>query len=256
VKRIRRIKAMRDGRAMLNLGCGPRTHADWTNVDFSPYARLARHRRFAAQLRLLGLLSEFRYHNVLKTDPDFIHWDIRRGLPFAGEAFDVVYHAHFIIHIDRAEADFVTRECRRVLKPGGILRSVVPDLREIIRLYDDAVVAIEQGRPDGPAMHEHATGKLFSLMVRREARGTSLQRPWVRRIERFIRGNVAQTGELQRYHYDEFSMGRMMRAAGFRDVWKAGPAESRIEGWNRFGLDLNEGGSVYRPGALYMEALR
>lgn len=254
MKRISKIKQTDDGRAMLNLGCGPRTHGQWNNVDFSPYARLSRHRRLARSLRRLGLLSDARYRNVLEVDPAIIHWDVRRGVPFEDEAFDVVYHSHFIPHVDRRMAAEVTAECRRVLRPGGTLRVVVPDLEAIVGAYVESIRRIARGLPEGWRGHAEAVDELFELMVRREACGTSRQRPIVRAAERLLRGGVERTGELRRWHYDQFSMGAMIRQAGFRDAWKTEATHSRIDGWDRFGLDVNADGSVYKPGSLYMEA--
>ena len=256
MKRFHEIKKMKDGRAMLNLGCGPRTHWEWNNMDFSPYAHMAHHRRVARFLHIFGILSSFRYENVLKVDLDIIHWDIRKGIPFKDNAIDAAYHSHFITHLDRDAAAYVTRECYRVLKPGGTVRVVVPDLSQIIHLYNEAVDGIEKGDPEAIGKHSEAVDDLFELMVRKEPVGPGRQNFFVRVIERLVRGDINSMGELRRWHYDQYSMGTVLRDTGFRDVLVKGPAESRIEGWNEFGLDLNEDGSVYKSVSLYMEGVK
>ncbi|PJZ70267.1 hypothetical protein CH373_12375 [Leptospira perolatii] len=98
---------------LLNLGCGVNFHPAWTNVDF------------------------------VKTGEGVIKADLRRGIPFASASIDVVYHSHVLEHFEKSDAILFLKECYRVLKPGGILRIVVPDLertvREYLRILDSAV---------------------------------------------------------------------------------------------------------------------
>lgn len=51
-------------------------------------------------------------------------------------------------------------------------------------------------------------------------------------------------------------MSAMLRKAGFQNIFVTGPSESHIEGWDHLNLDLNEDGSVYKPGSLYMEGIK
>jgi SAM-dependent methyltransferase len=52
-------------------------------------------------------------------------------LPFGPETFDAVVASSVLEYVDDAEA--VLRECRRVLRPGGILLCTVPDPRHPVR---------------------------------------------------------------------------------------------------------------------------
>jgi SAM-dependent methyltransferase len=250
------IKHMHDGRSMLNIGCGVRTHRKWNNMDFSPYARLAHHKQWAKFLNCIGILSSARHQNILKIDPDIIYWDIRKGLLFDDNVFDVIYHSHFITHLDRDMALYATCECLRTLKPGGTIRVVVPDLRQIVNLYNEATAGMENNDNDSVKKHEYAVNELFELMVRRDAFGTTKQNTFVRKIEHLIRSGIDTRGELRRWHYDKYSMAAMLKNAGFRDACAVDAAKSRIEGWNVFGLDLNEDGVIYKHGSLYMEAVK
>lgn len=89
---------------MLNIACGSRYHKDWINIDFYPQ------------------------ENVLKVN-------VLKGLPFDNDLFDVVYSSHFLEHLTPEQADFVLSEIYRILKPGGIIRIVVPDLENICKEY-------------------------------------------------------------------------------------------------------------------------
>ena len=90
---------------MLNVGCGRRFHADWVNVDLMP------------------------------VNESVQPCDISKGLPFDDNQFDAVYHSHVLEHFEQDAGRSLLRECLRVLKPGGVVRVVVPDLEQIASLY-------------------------------------------------------------------------------------------------------------------------
>jgi predicted SAM-dependent methyltransferase len=81
----------------LDLGCGPNTSPDFCNLDYN-----------------------------WRPDVD-ICWDVTRGLPFADGYIGGIFTEHMLEHIPFAKALGILRECRRVLKPGGLLRVIVPD---------------------------------------------------------------------------------------------------------------------------------
>jgi predicted SAM-dependent methyltransferase len=89
---------------LLNLGCGQRFHTAWTNLDLVP------------------------------AHPSIRRFDVAQPLPFEDAVFDAVYHSHLLEHLPRAQALPFLCECRRVLKPGGILRLAIPNLEAIARL--------------------------------------------------------------------------------------------------------------------------
>ncbi len=90
----------------LNLGCGTLPLAGWINID------------------LVGL-------------PVDVFWDIRYPLPFNANTVDAIFHEHVMEHIDRYQGFLLLKECYRLLKPGGVLRIVMPDASKYIRSYLD-----------------------------------------------------------------------------------------------------------------------
>lgn len=90
---------------MLNIGCGSTFHEDWVNVD------------------------------IYSTSEHVLEMDIRKGIAFEDSSFDVVYSSHVLEHMTKYSAENLVAEMVRVLKPGGILRIVVPDLEAIINNY-------------------------------------------------------------------------------------------------------------------------
>lgn len=89
----------------LNLGCGQHFHRDWFNVD---------------------IVSDSEYVQA---------HDLRQGIPFADNFFEVVYHSNILEHFEKDAALFFVQECERVLKPGGVLRIATPDLHRIAQEY-------------------------------------------------------------------------------------------------------------------------
>ena len=58
-----------------------------------------------------------------------------RGLPFATSSVDFVLCDHAISCIGLEATRAFLAECRRLLKPGGAMRLLTPDLKELARLY-------------------------------------------------------------------------------------------------------------------------
>ncbi len=57
--------------------------------------------------------------------------DISKPLPFSNGAADFVLAEHVVEHIDYYAALGFFAECRRVLKPGGVVRIAVPSIENI-----------------------------------------------------------------------------------------------------------------------------
>jgi SAM-dependent methyltransferase len=252
------LKRADDGSALLNLGCGTRTHPDWNNLDFSPYARFAHWPRLSALAARVGLISAQRYRLLRGIDPAIIHWDLRRGIPFPDDTFDVVYHSHLLEHLDRDAGEGFLRECLRATRPGGIIRIAVPDLRYLAERYLETLAELDRNGAGDAALarHEVTTEALFGQMVRREYTGQRDQHPVLRRLERLVRGDAERAGELHRWMYDRHTLARLLERAGFVDPREEAAATSRVPRWARFHLDTNPDGSVYKPESLFMEAVR
>ncbi len=89
----------------LNLGCGSKFHNDWINID------------------------------MVSHHPSVISYNLVKGIPYPDNQMDVIYHSQVLEHIPKGDAPGFIKECLRVLKPGGIMRIVVPDLENIATEY-------------------------------------------------------------------------------------------------------------------------
>lgn len=69
-------------------------------------------------------------------DEKIVNHDLRRGLPaYKENSIEFIFSQHFIEHIKKPEALTLFTDCYKKLKPGGVMRIVVPDLDECIRRY-------------------------------------------------------------------------------------------------------------------------
>lgn len=117
----------------LHLGCGLNTPEGWLNVDGSWNARLARYGWLRQLLGALRLVPE-EVLNTPWSGKIYFH-DLRKPLPFSDSSFTEVYASHLLEHLYLEEAKRLLLECYRVLSPDGVLRVVVPDLKEIVQDY-------------------------------------------------------------------------------------------------------------------------
>ena len=135
---------MSDATRFLNLGCGARYHPDWINID------------------------------IVAHGPQVIAHDLSRGIPLPDASCDVVYHSAVLEHLRRADAAAFLAECRRVLRPGGVLRVAVPDLEAICGLYLAKLSAAAGG--DAAAAHDYEWILLELLdQIARETNGGGMQ---------------------------------------------------------------------------------
>ena len=58
-----------------------------------------------------------------------------KRIPESNKSVDLIYSCHMIEHLDQEETSKFFNECNRVLKPGGIVRVVVPDFDKLVNSY-------------------------------------------------------------------------------------------------------------------------
>jgi hypothetical protein len=117
-------------------GCGFTAPAEWVNYDASPTLRFER----------LPILGKIYTRNIQRFPENVKFGDVVKGLPEKPNSCDGVYCSHILEHL--AYDDFLTalKNTWLILKPGGIFRGVVPDLRWAVLNYIE-----EYDRVDAPA---------------------------------------------------------------------------------------------------------
>jgi SAM-dependent methyltransferase len=125
----------------LHIGSGGHPVKGWINLDYSIHVLISR----------IPLLPSLLY----KSDPadgnghakrDWLNvqfWDLSYPLPFPKSTFDFIYSSHVLEHLPLTQAELLLNECYRVLKEGGKLRMVVPDMYMAASQYVSGVVQQE-----------------------------------------------------------------------------------------------------------------
>ena len=120
----------------VNLGSAFRAPAGWLNLDRTINILIDRIPGLPVALHRLGLLGPEQYdrfrHGLWARA---FYWDARYPIPIQDGAASAVYSSHLLEHLSRGTAQELLRDCYRVLKPGGVLRVVVPDMYLISKRY-------------------------------------------------------------------------------------------------------------------------
>jgi hypothetical protein len=72
----------------------------------------------------------------------------------------------------------------------------------------------------------------------------------------YLEGVFRQSGEVHRWMYDSFSLGRALKDAGFVNVRRCTAFESAVPGFASYALDVDERKRIRKPDSLFMEAER
>ena len=240
---------------ILNLGCGTKASPspEVINIDWSIELRLRSNP--VSKYLITELVSGNRLNRFNSLPDNILVHNLSKGIPFADNSVDVVYHSHFLEHLDRDVAECFLLEVKRVLKPGGIQRIVVPDLRKVCISYLAHTEACEE---DHSLVHQHDAyvGDILEQCVRREAYGSSQQNRFWRTIENVILGDARKRGETHQWMYDEFNLCGLLRRLGYASPVVQSHARSMISKWPEYALDTDDAGEEYKPGSLYMEATK
>jgi SAM-dependent methyltransferase len=219
----------------LHLGCGLNTPPDWLNVDGSWNARLAKYPLLRRMVRSIGIIP--REQLDIPWDAHIFTHDVRLPLPFENGAFQCVYASHLLEHLYLAEGKRLLTECFRVIKPGGVLRMVVPDLKSLIEEYG-AAGSSNDGLKDRACrfnekllMHgsQPASGNIF------------------RRLYASL--NDFHT---HKWMYDAAALIECFQGAGFAEVLEMACNESRIQGIE----GIEDPGRVLHGAGICVEGIR
>ncbi len=73
--------------------------------------------------------------DMVFNSPHVKAYNLLKGIPLSNDQFDDTYHSQVLEHFPKEKAPDFIKECFRILKPGGIMRVVVPDLENIVNEY-------------------------------------------------------------------------------------------------------------------------
>ena len=131
---------------LLNLGCGDTYHKNWINIDYSSVSNYV------------------------------LEHDLSKGIPLENETVDFLYNSHILEHFSKESAKKLLNECYRVLKPGGIIRVVIPDLKSLAEEYLKAFNEHKLNPSDyNEANYNWFVIELIDQLVRDESGGEMLK---------------------------------------------------------------------------------
>jgi predicted SAM-dependent methyltransferase len=164
--------------ARLEIGSGNTVVAGWLGTDLAP-----RH-------------------------PDVLEMDATEPFPLPDASLDYVHAEHLIEHISYKKGQRTLAECRRVLKPGGVVRLATPDLERLIAVY----------RGDAGPEGEHYLEWVYSAYMRKA--------PHVHPVFMLNR-QVRSWGHT--FIYDPEVLRMALEDAGFVDIEQCELGQSRHE---------------------------
>ena len=246
---------------LLNLGCGRHYHSDWINIDFNSDSN------------------------------EVIKLDLTRELPFENNSIDVVYQSHLLEHFPKSYAPKFLMECYRILKPGGTVRIVVPDLEQIVKHYTSLLEKSLSGDIEAQAKYDWIMLELFDQTVRNYSGGEML-RYWQQNeipakgfvlarmgseakgvvnsvgkkscsnngnheeLDPYMIGRFRLSGEVHQWMYDRYSLGKLLMQTGFLNIKVCNAFESGISEFKKYYLDVEPDNSIRKPDSLFMEAIK
>jgi hypothetical protein len=267
----------------LNLGCGHRFHPDWENVDFFPSASSVRAHDLRKGIPYPDRTFDAVYHSHVlehfpkQIAPVFLR-ECYRVLKPGGVIRVAVPDLEQIVRLylkvlenavsggaaARAQYDWILLELydQTVREyPGGemleVARKASAEQREFIRQRlggeMDRMLKANLGDQE-QSQTKHATS--FKGVIGRLRRFALLLLDGPEAMKSYELGRFRHSGEVHRWMYDQYSLGRALEQVGFKSPRRLGAAESSIPGWAGFYLDTEPGGQSYKPDSLYMEADR
>lgn len=131
---------------LLNIGCGSTYDKRWINLDLNPVSS------------------------------DVYRVDISKPLPLDDDSVDFAYASHVLEHLAPHVAPRFMQEVRRVLKPEGTFRVVVPDLEQITTEYLRSLQVARSGDLTAALRHEWMLIELIDQVTRQTNDGGEMFR--------------------------------------------------------------------------------
>ena len=194
-------------RILLNVGCGHQRPPGWINTDCSLNALMQRVPLLGSWLARTTKATAYSSHDVT-------HLNLNHRWPYAEGTLDVVYGSHVFEHLSMSKARHFLDQAMRVLRPGGIIRLVVPDLYHAAKDY---AAGFETGDP-GAAEHFLALLNLHREGAYAPTRGL------LYRLTHWAQDWPHQ----HKYMYDASNLRALMAEHGIRDIVQSRYAESTL----------------------------
>ena len=167
---------------------------------------------------MLGLLPK----NYDVAWPKIELLDIRKKFPLNNDSVDYIYCSQVLEHFEKYEAIKILTESLRVLKPGGLIRISVPDIKKMLN-------------------HDLTAREVNVLWW-----GYEKDIPPANIIAQISRLFIRD----HQWHYDTKSMRQLLSDSNFRDIEVCSFRKGKIPDLDRLELE------IHQPHSLYVEAIK
>ena len=131
-----------DGKVKLNLGSNfTMFHQGWLNLDSTDASNFS---------------QAFKY--------PFSQQDVTQGLPYGTGVVDLIFLSRLLNHLNSEEGLRLLVECRRILRPEGALRLLVPDLGLISKKYLEGNLSEFDEVEEGCSRASSQSSKFWALL--------------------------------------------------------------------------------------------
>ena len=137
--------------------------------------------------------------------PTVFFLDVTKTFPFPDNIFEWAFSEHHIEHISYQDAQVMLSETYRVMKPGGYIKIITPDLHKYIQSYGDRTL-------QSPVIKQHVTDWIYGGFY-----NASTYIPVNDYYDAHFINDIFLNYE-HRFIYDEQSLKILLEKAGFINV--------------------------------------
>jgi predicted SAM-dependent methyltransferase len=271
----------------LNIGCGTKYNEEWVNIDmYSPSTDVLKC-NILKGIPFPDESFEIVYHSqVLEHIPK------EKVFDFVNECYRVLKHDG-IIRIVVPDLENIAREYIKVLQQNISNPTRISDANYdwiMLEMYDQTVRNYSGGMMAKYLQQKYIKNEDY-IFGRTGHAGRSIREDYLSGSDKSVRNKLARDmkllglyglgkkilayishkimifilgekyrigdfrlgGEVHMWMYDRYSLTRLLKNAGFKDIEVKNPFESNIPRWEIYELDVRDG-LVYDPTSLFIEA--
>lgn len=269
---------------MLNVGCGTRFHKDWTNIDMVSTAEGV----IAVNL-LKGIPFDTDTFDLVYHSHVLEHFTREDGAHFVSECVRVLKPGG-VLRISTPDLENIAREYIANLEASVSGDKEANERYEwnLLEMYDQTVRNKSQGKMGEVLKSKDLPGEEYikarvgyeGVLLRNGiASGGNAVQPvkksvlkkllgptvWKNQLLKLVLGKEGfdtyelgkfrKGGEIHLMMYDRYSLDKLLKKLGMKDIKVVNAAQSRVDDWGKYDLDRQDG-SDYKPFSLIMEATK
>jgi predicted SAM-dependent methyltransferase len=271
----------------INIGCGAKYHKDWTNIDMAPNNPDIINQNFLNGIPFPDYSFDVVYHSQVLE-----HFPKEKALYFMSECYRILNNEG-IIRIVVPDLENIIDEYKHWLeinKNNPTDESIANYDWIMLELFDQTVRSYSGGLMAdflrqkelknekyivdrigfvGRSIREHFLNPRPQLIYKAPKSLIHYVKFFLRPVKKLIEktifnkvefdtpeyklGKFRLSGEIHFWMYDRYSLTRLLKEVGFKDIKIKDPFNSDIPNWQSYELDVKDG-LAYDPTSLFIEA--